>query len=166
MIKELCTFFTLFASIGIINSSDLMAQSVSTIKISELENLMHPTNDTVVLINFWATWCKPCIEELPDFVELEEQFKNSTIKFHYVSLDFKKNLKNSVIPFVEKQLSNKSVFLLDEPDYNSWINKIDSTWKGSIPATLIVYQLQNRFFKEGQLSKSELFTELQQFNLK
>jgi hypothetical protein len=55
---------------------------------------------------------------------------------------------------------------LDEPDYNSWINKIDSTWQGSIPATLIVNRQRNIFFKEGQLSKSELLTELKQFNLK
>lgn len=146
-------------------NSNLLAQDVSIIKFSELENLLHPNSDTVTLINFWATWCKPCVEELPEFIELEEQFKNEKIKFYYVSLDFKKNLKNLVIPFAEKQMSNKSVFVLDETDYNSWIDKVDPSWQGSIPATIIINQHGNKFFKEGQLNKEELINALKQFKL-
>jgi thiol-disulfide isomerase/thioredoxin len=155
-----------FAISSILSSLELRAQSVSVIKFQGLDSLMHPTTDTVVLINFWATWCKPCIEELPEFIAIEDQLKNSNIKFHYVSLDFKKNLKNGVNAFVEKQLNSKSVFLLDEPDYNSWINKVEPSWQGSIPATIIINQQGNKFFKEGQLTKSELLIALKQFNLK
>lgn len=166
MVKRLCVCFLFFVISCSCASLALRAQAISVIKFSELENLIHPANDTVVLINFWATWCKPCIEELPDFIELENQLKNTNIKFHYVSLDFKKNIPQSVIPFVEKQLLNKSVFLLDETDYNSWINKVEPSWQGSIPATVIVNQHGVKFFKEGQLTKSELLIALKQFNLK
>lgn len=98
-------------------------------------------NDTAYLYNFWATWCKPCVEELPYFVELSNTYKNEKVKVIFVSLDSKKNT-DKLKSFVDKHLMNQTVINLTDHKYNDWIDKVDVTWSGSIPASL---------FKKGKL---------------
>jgi thiol-disulfide isomerase/thioredoxin len=116
-------------------SSDSFSQA-HVIKLEQLEELMYKKNDTTYVINFWATWCKPCVEELPYFTEAESDSKSNKVKFYFISLDFKKDLSR-LNAFLNNKKISSDVFLLDEPDYNKWIDKIDSSWQGNIPATLI-----------------------------
>ena len=111
---------------------------ISVIQFDALEKIMSSKSDSVYVLNFWATWCKPCVEELPAFEQATKDYKGKNVKVVLICMDFKSKLKDRVIPFVKKNGLVSEVFLLNEPDYNSWIDKVDKNWSGSIPATLIV----------------------------
>jgi thiol-disulfide isomerase/thioredoxin len=129
-------------------AKEISSAQVRAIKFSELEKIMQQKNDSLVVINFWATWCKPCIDELPYFIQLKKNYSSEKLKLIFVSLDFKRDLKKKVVPFVKRKKLNAEVVLLDETNYNSWIDKVDSTWSGAIPATLIIDENHRKYFYE------------------
>lgn len=110
---------------------------VHVYKIAELQKRIDTTQIPLV-INFWATWCKPCIQELPAFDSLTAS--NNTCKVLLVSLDFKEDIDKKVNPFLKKNQVMSDCVLLDEINGNDYINKISESWSGSIPATLFVYK--------------------------
>lgn len=127
------------------------------IKMPELLNRINHTSDTVLVLNFWATWCVPCVEELPSFFALEKQLEKQPVKFVYLSLDFKRELESKLKNFLVQRQITAEVLLLDEPDYDSWINLISEQWNGAIPATLVIDRKnKDRSFHEGILSYDEL----------
>ncbi len=141
-----------------------LAQTTSIIKWNTLHQLLNKKNDTTYVINFWATWCKGCVAELPYFIEQEQQLKDKPVKFYYISLDFKKDFNTRLLPFVEKQQIKGEVLLLDEPDYNSWIDKVDTRWGGAIPATVVYnYQAGKRDIYEQEFEKEELKQTLKKY---
>lgn len=131
------------------------AQEVEVIKYPDLEKLIAQKDEKVKVINFWATWCKPCIKELPYFEALQEQYTKGEMQVYLISLDDVENLESRVKPFIEKREITSTVKLLDETDYNSFIDKIDPGWSGAIPATLIIAG-KNRRFIEGELDEAKL----------
>lgn len=114
------------------------AQSIEVVKWDYIENLMNQKSDTLYVINFWATWCAPCVKELPYFDRLATESKSAKLKVILISLDFKKQLESRIKPFVKEKNIQSIVVVLDEPNYNSWIDKVNPEWSGAIPATLIV----------------------------
>jgi thiol-disulfide isomerase/thioredoxin len=112
-------------------------------------------DDTTYIINFWATWCKPCVEEMPHFLRLADELSDQNVRFLFVSLDFRRSLEKSVIPFMLARGMTRSVVLLSDPDANNWIEKVDPSWSGAIPATYI-YQNDRKAFYENALSFEEL----------
>lgn len=133
----------------------LNAQS-RIIKFHTIDSLLHQRSDTIVVLNFWATWCKPCISELPYFEELNKNYKTSKVKVILISLDFKREFETRVKPFIKKNNIASEVLLLDEPDYNSWIDKVDSTWSGAIPGTAVISKGKKVFFEKEFTSYEEL----------
>ena len=124
-------------------------QEIEVIKFDALAERMETPEDHIKVINFWATWCKPCIEELPYFEALANKYNEGTIKVLLVNLDFAERL-SLVTRFVDKKGITSEVVLLDEIDYDTWINKVDKRWSGAIPATLILNtQTGKREFVEG-----------------
>lgn len=113
------------------------SQSVEVIKLPDLLKKIDRNNDTVYMANFWATWCAPCVKELPEFERLNLLYKKKKFRLILISLDFKKDI-GRVISFVNKNNLASDVVLLDETKYHEWIDKIDSSWGGAIPATLIL----------------------------
>ena len=113
----------------------------------ELEPLLNLKNDTTYIINFWATWCQPCIEELPYFEELNDYTFGKKMKVILVSLDFKKQLETKLVPYINEHKVRSEVVVLSDPASNTWIPKIDSNWSGAIPIT-ILYNQENRLFLE------------------
>ena len=140
----------LSVSIGVVH-----AQEVEVIKYPELERLMNERNDRVKVFNFWATWCKPCIKELPYFEALQQQYPKEELQVYLISFDDVENLESRVKPFIEKRKIGSTVKLLDETDYNAFIDKIDPSWSGAIPATLIIAG-DKRQFVEGELDEAQL----------
>ena len=133
------------------------AQQAPIIKFKDLNSLIQTKTDTTYVINFWATWCDPCVRELPSFLRLEKELANKKVKFHFVSLDFVRDYESQFLPFLSKHSMNNYVYLLDEPDYNSWIDKVDPHWLGSIPTTVIIsHHPDSTFFNEGELSYESL----------
>ncbi|MCZ8091753.1 redoxin domain-containing protein [Flavobacterium sp.] len=114
-------------------------------------------DENVYVINFWATWCAPCIKELPYFEKLNAENKN--VKVILVSLDSKKDLDKKLIPFIEKRKLKSKVLLLADKDYNTWLSKVDADWSGAIPATLIISGMKKQFAERD----FENFEELNQY---
>jgi thiol-disulfide isomerase/thioredoxin len=139
------------------------SNKVRIIHFEDLQNQINKVSDTTLVVHFWATWCKPCIEELPNYEKLSQEFIKKKIRFVLVSMDFPKDLKEKVEPFIEKNSINSEVVLLDEPDYNAWIDEIDKEWSGTIPATLMVnLTMRKRIFFEGQANIEKFLEELKE----
>ena len=135
---------------------------VEIINIEGLQTLVKEKGHKLHVINFWATWCKPCIKELPLFIELAETHPEISISL--VSLDFVQDLETKVYPFLDKKNINLRVLLIDELDYNLWINLVDPSWSGAIPATLIIEtETGRRKFLEKEFENDELEIEIQNF---
>lgn len=131
------------------------SQQVNLLSIDQLNNRTANGKDTVYIINFWATWCAPCVKELVHFETLGEKYKADKLKILLVNVDFKSKLKKAVIPFVKRKNLKSDVFLLDETDPDIYINRIDKTWTGSIPATLFMKN-GKRVFSEKEYNYTEL----------
>jgi thiol-disulfide isomerase/thioredoxin len=144
-------------------SSAAWAQNkkVQLAKLPVLQRYLTSTSDTTYIINFWATWCKPCIEELPAFEAVQQQYAGKPVQVVLVSIDFAKDLNKKVIPFVNRNKLKSTVFVLDEPDQNAWIDLVDPSWSGAIPATLFINNARKqRFFIEKPLTLEQLQTHL------
>lgn len=103
---------------------------------AEFEKNVIKNDDNVYVINFWATWCAPCVKELPYFEKLHQE--NKKVKVILVSLDSQKDFEKKLIPFIAKKKLTAEVIMLADKDYNTWLDKIDKNWSGSIPATFII----------------------------
>lgn len=121
----------------LISISVFSQKKIPVLKIDKLLSKIEKNNDTLYIVNFWATWCKPCVAELPDFEKIHQEYKNQKVKVILVTLDFKEELKKRVIPFVAKNKYTVDVILLDETD-GTFIDKVSKDWSGAIPATLII----------------------------
>ncbi|QBZ98014.1 TlpA family protein disulfide reductase [Flavobacterium sangjuense] len=112
-------------------------------RFANFEKAIIKNDDKIYVINFWATWCAPCIKELPYFEKLHQQNKNVIVIL--ASLDSKKDIEKKLIPFVKRRKITAQVVSLNDKDYNSWLPKIDQDWSGSIPATFIFSGNQKLF---------------------
>lgn len=135
----------------------LAAQDIPYIKADQLTRWKNAENDTVYVLNFWATWCAPCVAELPEFEKLNRKFVGRNVKVILVSTDFRRDVDKKVKPFVKRKKLQSQVVFINETNANDWINLVSTDWTGSIPATLVVNKKRSyeRFF-EKQLSYKEL----------
>ncbi len=128
-------------------------------KFDDLEEIFYQNNDTIQLINFWATWCGPCVKELPYIEELHEKEFNFPLKITLVSLDFAKKIDTKLIPFLNKKEIKSEVVLLNDSKTNQWIDKVDPSWSGSIPI-IVIYKGDQRFFFEQEFHSTQELVEI------
>ncbi len=133
-----------------------VAQEVQLINSAQINQWKNTTGDTVYVINFWATWCAPCVAELPAFEKIQQQYAGQKVQVILVSTDFKKDLETRVKPFVlEKNLHSRVAFM-NETNPNNWIDLVHGDWSGLIPATLLVGPKHFEYFFEGPLDYETL----------
>jgi thiol-disulfide isomerase/thioredoxin len=155
--------FRVSAIVFFFNFSLLHAQDVSVIKAKQLEDWLNESQPHHRIVNFWATWCKPCIKELPYFENITKKYASDEIQVTLVSLDFVEQLETRVKPFLEKKQIKSEVVLLDETDFNAIINNIHPDWSGAIPATLVIPANQpKRTLYEKEFHEHELESIIQQ----
>ena len=154
--KFLFTFFLLF-NIYVHG----FRQHVSVVKLENLEERIQHA-DTIYIINFWATWCVPCVKELPAFDSIQTDYKDKKVKVLLVSLDFKEDLESKLKPFIISKKVQSEVLLLDETNSNYFIPRLSSAWTGAIPATIIRVNPKNyRIFYERKLDYTSLNAEIE-----
>jgi thiol-disulfide isomerase/thioredoxin len=142
----------LFLLIG----TSLSAQKAVPIKLEGLQKIIHGQSEKVLVINFWATWCGPCIKELPYFEKLNQENKEAEVILVSMDYDLDPNTEK-VERFVVRKKIQSRVLVLTESDPNSWIEKIDKHWSGALPATLVIdTKTGKREFVQGELSEGEL----------
>lgn len=134
------------------------SQNVKLMNIDELNERIRNGKDSTYVVNFWATWCAPCIKELPHFEKLNAEYKSEKLAVLLISVDFKSKLTSAVIPFVKKKNMKSEVFLLNESNPQEYIDRIDKGWSGSIPATLFI-KGDKRNFIESEFTYEQLLTE-------
>jgi thiol-disulfide isomerase/thioredoxin len=127
-------------SLLILGSASAFSQKAEIIKLDKLQKIINAKSDQIQVINFWATWCGPCVKELPLFEKLNAEGR-SDIKITLVSMDMDLDPDPSkVYKFIERKKIQSDVLILDEQDSNSWIDKVDKNWSGALPATILVNQ--------------------------
>lgn len=120
-------------------------------------------NDTLYVVNFWATWCDPCVKELPAFQEESKKYSNKKVKMIFVSMNAQREL-GRVQNFVDNQKLGPVVLLLNGGNPNDWIDKIDSSWSGTIPATVMYKSGKKVYFREGEFTSESLDKVIQSKN--
>lgn len=140
---------------------ELAGQRVSLIDRDELMEISGRSSDTTYVLNFWATWCSPCVREIEFFQELHDSSENKKLKVMLVSLDFPNQMESRLLPFLEKKDITAPVVLMNDLDYDAWIERVDTSWSGAIPATLI-FKKDRRVFLEKELSRQELLNHVNQ----
>lgn len=120
----------------LISGVNSFAQGFRKISKEDLIQIMNDSSDKLHVINFWATWCAPCVSELPEFQKAVNGLDAKKIDFLFVSLDFPSEADKKLLPFLKRNNYTFNVALMTETDYNSWIDQVDPNWQGNIPATL------------------------------
>ncbi|WP_374173063.1 TlpA family protein disulfide reductase [Flavobacterium tructae] len=134
------------------------SQNVKLLNIDQLNERIKNGKDSTYVVNFWATWCAPCIKELPHFEKLKADHQSDKLAVLLVSVDFKSKLNSAVVPFVKRKKLRNEVFLLNESNPQEYIDRIDKDWSGSIPATLFIKEDKRKFI-ESEFTYEQLLTE-------
>ncbi|NOT51159.1 MAG: TlpA family protein disulfide reductase [Chitinophagaceae bacterium] len=136
------------------------AQEIKKVKITEVEKIIAESK-TPLIVNMWATWCVPCVEELPDFIKEAKEHRKDSLQLLLVSLDFKESYPDKMKTFMEKRDLKHPTLWLDELNADYFCPKIDPKWSGAIPATLFINNKTGyRKFVEEQVSHEELKKEI------
>lgn len=155
------TAYILILLVALYAGKTLIAQ-VPVVDFEGFQPYLKKTTDTVYVVNFWATWCKPCVKELPAFEKLNREYRNEKVKVLLVSLDFIKHYDSKLIPFIKKNNLQSEVILLNDPRSNRWIDKVSPEWSGAIPAT-VIYRGDMRGFYGQSFTYEELENELKKY---
>ncbi|KUJ59369.1 redoxin [Flavobacteriaceae bacterium CRH] len=150
--------FKIFLFACLVFSLTAQSQKVKLINVDQLQERIKNGKDSTYVVNFWATWCAPCIKELPNFEKLGAAYKSEKLAVLLVSVDFKSKLISNVEPFVKRKNLKNPVFLLNESNPQEYIDRIDPSWSGSIPATLFIKNDKRKFI-ESELTYEQLLTE-------
>lgn len=130
--------------------AELLSPNVDTLPYPVYENfdaiapLFEQQDDRTYVINFWATWCQPCVEEMPYFEQLAREMDDE-IQLVMVSLDFQRDISTKLKRFVEERQLDLPVVALADADYDSWIDRVNPEWGGAIPVT-VIYRGDERYF--------------------
>ena len=136
------------------------SQQVKKVKIGEIEQLIQQS-DHPLIISFWATWCAPCIHEIPYFQETVSKYKEKNVELVLVSLDFREAFPSGIESFIKKKNFQARFYWLDETNADHFCPKIDPKWDGSIPATLFINNKTNyRKFYDRQLTPLQVEAEV------
>jgi thiol-disulfide isomerase/thioredoxin len=146
--------FVAFMLVMLFKNTD--GQQIQKIKIKSLSNLI-ATSDSILIINFWATFCKPCVEEIPDLIKFANKYKKQKASLYLVSLDLEDYYPEKIKKFVAKKKYTAKITWLDESNADYFCPIIDTSWSGAIPATLIVNnKMGYKKFYEKQLTSIEI----------
>jgi len=132
-------------------------QQFTQIRIPDLEKILSSKEDKLLVINFWATWCPPCVKELPHFQKVAKEYNKDKVSFLLVSIDFPSQIDSHLKPFLKKNNVTLDVALMMDTDQNEWIDKVDPSWQGNIPVTLMLNNVnKTRKFHPGDMDETEL----------
>jgi thiol-disulfide isomerase/thioredoxin len=139
----------------------LSAITVAPIDKNGLSTLIAKRNGKTLLLNIWATWCAPCVAEFPDLVKLSKSYDTSAVEVVAISADYPDEVDSRIIPFLRKTNVPFRVYVARFEHQEDFINAVNTSWSGALPATLIYNARgESRFFHVGELSLAEFKQEV------
>jgi thiol-disulfide isomerase/thioredoxin len=133
------------------------AQEVPLITRDQIEAWKNTPSDTILVVNFWATWCAPCVKELPNFDAIQEKYAGKKVKVVLVSTDFKRDIDSGLKPFILRKGIKSEVVFMNESNPNNYVDLVNPDWSGALPATMVICTNKKiERFHEGELSLDEL----------
>jgi thiol-disulfide isomerase/thioredoxin len=145
------------AVLFVIDFNPASGQELKFIKEADLEEIINNPDNKLHVINFWASWCPPCVKEMPVFQDAALSYNATEIKFIMVSLDYPDKMDSQLIPFLKKHNISLNVYLMMDTDYLKWADKVDPAFQGNIPATLFINNARRiRYFHLGEITGPEL----------
>jgi len=154
--KILFVYFFLWTWVGVANLENASSNNPTVFEIitfDDFEKMMAEPSSKIKVYNFWATWCAPCVKEMPYFENV--QAEDPSIELIFISMDDGRKPER-VTNFIERRGVKSPVYLLNDVDYNKWIDKVDPSWSGAIPATLFIKLNGSKYFHEGEVNENEL----------
>jgi thiol-disulfide isomerase/thioredoxin len=139
--------FTFFFCFSISTSK---AQIIPKWNIKDVVNYYSKNNDTTYVVNFWSTFCKPCIEEMPYLQSISKQYATQKVKLVFVSLDIKSFYPKKLKVFLKQHKITATCIWLNETNADIFCPAVDEKWSGAIPATIIVHNKKGhkQFYEE------------------
>lgn len=145
--------FTLFTGL----TSSLKGQTINLLTLDQLDKRVDQGKDTTYIVNFWATWCAPCLKELPHFEKLGANLQGKKVKVLLVSADTPSKINSAVKPLAKRLKLKNEVFLLNEKSQQVYIDRIDKNWSGALPATIFINKSRGkREFYEKEFTYADL----------
>lgn len=142
------------------DSTAYYKNQIPKVKIGEVVKMMD-TSTMPLIVNFWASWCAPCIHEIPWFEKNVKEYAEKGVKLILVSLDFKEDYPLYLGSFVKKSGYSSQILWLNETDADVFCPKIDTAWSGAIPATVMVNNAKKyKAFYGGQLTEPKFIEAL------
>ena len=131
--------------------------TVSLVTLQEVQKALEKNKGKVSIVNLWATWCPPCVAEIPHLSEFYREMDPEKVAFTAISLDDPQSAEKVVPLFQQKKKVPFDILVLKEPDIDALGKLLNKQLSGSIPNTL-VYNSQGKLVKfwEGGISKSDL----------
>ena len=158
MRKILSLSITLFLVLSF-SCSDKRDKNIQVVDFDEFYSKIDLSSDDTYVINFWATWCSPCVKELPYFESVNKEYADKNVRVILVSLDFPSQIESKLKPYIKKNKIKSNVILLDDSKMNKWVPRVSEKWDGGIPATLIINSSNYNFYP-NPFEKEELFGEI------
>jgi thiol-disulfide isomerase/thioredoxin len=120
---------------------------VGTLKPADFGKFKDSAKGKVLVLNFWATWCGPCVAEFPELVALDAKYRDKGVKLVGITADDPDDIQPKVIPFIKKLQVKFDIIRQDTDDPEEMMNQITKEWNGEIPATFV-------YDKQGNLAYS------------
>ncbi len=136
-------------------AANKMHDEVAVMDFDTFAPMLEKEDEHTYVVNFWATWCAPCVREIPYFEKLRKNYQDQNLRVILVSLDNPDHMESRVIPFIENHNIGSEVILLDDVNANRWIPLVSEEWSGAIPAT-VIYNNSFRGFYEKEFKYDEL----------
>lgn len=105
---------------------------------ADLRAALDARKGRVVLVNFWATWCRPCLKELPALLALEQEYASRGFELLAVSLDEPADGDAIVQPFLTKWFPSLRSLIRSSPDMDAMVSVVDPAWNEVLPTSYVV----------------------------
>ena len=154
--------FLLLTLLGFWNSG-ASQDELRIVTFSQIDSLISTHHEELHVVNFWATWCKPCVAELPYFRKASRQFEDEPVHFIFVSLDFDFQVESKLRPFLQKEPLPGKQWWLNEKKFGKMIDKVEENWSGAIPFTLFLKgSPEEKSFHEAEITQEQLIQMIDQ----
>jgi thiol-disulfide isomerase/thioredoxin len=130
---------------GLLGLFLLASASLTPVDEAAVQKLVNANKGKVLIVNFWATWCAPCREEMPQLLALERRYAPKGVKLVLISAD-EPGDETSVREFLAAQKAPAPWYLKKSANDDQFINSIDPKWSGALPA-MFVYDRAGRRVK-------------------